>query len=533
MSTRQWQVDVPELFPHRLSDWLGGKSKLVDFIIAFVEELDLVALGLDKESCTRGAPSYDRRMLLALWLFGLLNGVKSCRKLEEACRLRVDFIYLAGRQVPDHSTLWSFFHDHRAGMKQLLKVLVKTLRNLNLVDGATILVDGTSIEAAGSRRKILTKEQAMKQLARLEAEASRCVDQVEEGAEAETELCPVAQDRAHLAAQIRRALEEATNVDEKKPADKMCITDPESRAMRRKDGSYGPSYNLQVSTDVGGMIVAVEAVREACDSHQLARQVENSAEMLGVVPKRVIADSGYNTADELARLEELKVEAFVPEQLNRANDPDKPYSACYFRYDEKRDVMICPEGKEMTQWSSHKKKKGKSRTSEHRRYRCAHCLGCPAWGICTSNPKGRIIHRQKNQAAKARTAERTKTELGNQMLKCRKRIERSFSTIKSRLGLGRIRLWGQRNATDWMTLVAIAIDIETAFKRIAGPPERAPGLLKKTTSAAMAEWKADTKSQGPGDGASCAPRFWPTVQAFLASLLPTCPHLDAATSRGA
>ncbi len=91
MPQRPWQVDVPQLFPPRVSDWLGPEKALIDYLITFVSEVDLIAVGLDDGESSRGASRFNRKMLLAMWLFGLLKGIRSCRKLEEACRLRVDF----------------------------------------------------------------------------------------------------------------------------------------------------------------------------------------------------------------------------------------------------------------------------------------------------------------------------------------------------------------------------------------------------------------------------------------------------------
>lgn len=512
MGTRQWLIDAPELFPQRLSDWLGGQSKLVDYIVAFVQELDLVALGLDKETTVRGAPSYDRRLLLALWLYGLLKGVKTCRKLEEACRLRVDFIYLAGRQLPDHSTLWNFFRDHRSNLKQLLKVVVKTLKSLGLVDGETLLLDGTTIESAGSRRKLLSKTEALKQLARLEAELARRVDQVAEGKDVAEELAPPKQTREHLAEQIRLALQEVENQDEK-GAGCVCVTDPESQPMRRKEGGFSPCYNLQVGVDAAeGMIVSVDAVRDKADSHQLSRQVQNAAEVLGAMPKRVVADTGYNTADEFARLEAMAVEAYSPEQINRKNDPVNPFAAANFRYDNERDVMVCPKGNDLNLWRIDRRKVSKTHTTEAKIYRCQDCRKCPAWGTCTSNPNGRTVRRQINEAAKTRVAERVKTETGKKLVSHRKVIEHRFSDIKWRLGVNRVRVWGKEKTNNFMTMVAVALNLERSFRLIAGPPDRAIMRLRIAAGIVMAQMKRPANNAAQE---TCCP----SVRAILASLV--------------
>ena len=42
-----------------------------------------------------------------------MTGVRSCRKLETACRDQIPYLWLTGWQHPDHNTLWRFYKGHR------------------------------------------------------------------------------------------------------------------------------------------------------------------------------------------------------------------------------------------------------------------------------------------------------------------------------------------------------------------------------------------------------------------------------------
>ena len=71
---------------------------------------------------------------MSVWLYGFMTNVRSCRKLEAACRDQIPYLWLTGWQHPDHNTLWRFYQGHRQGMRELFKRTVRTAVSLELVD---------------------------------------------------------------------------------------------------------------------------------------------------------------------------------------------------------------------------------------------------------------------------------------------------------------------------------------------------------------------------------------------------------------
>ena len=57
-------------------------------------------LGVDIDGDAMGAPAYHPRALLSVWLYGFMTGVRSCRKLEAACRDQISYLWLTGWQRP-------------------------------------------------------------------------------------------------------------------------------------------------------------------------------------------------------------------------------------------------------------------------------------------------------------------------------------------------------------------------------------------------------------------------------------------------
>ncbi len=99
------------------------------FVAEFVDALDRDAwaeLGVEIAGDPLGAPAYHPRALVSVWLYGFMTGVRSCRKLEAACRDQIPYLWLTGWQHPDHDTLWRFYQRRRQGMRVLFKCTVRT-----------------------------------------------------------------------------------------------------------------------------------------------------------------------------------------------------------------------------------------------------------------------------------------------------------------------------------------------------------------------------------------------------------------------
>lgn len=466
MGTRRWSLDRPELVPPRLKEYLGPRADYVDFLVAYVKELAVGDPLLEGRTTRMGAPSYDRQMLLAVWLYGLRLGVTSTRKLEEACRYRTDFMYLTGREQPDHSTLWLFFKEYGPRFRDVLKRLIAVLRKVSLVRGDAVLIDGTTIASKGSRHKIRGVSELEASLAKLDRELGSALEKAGEGEEEEALVAPEAGSQEALREQIRAALAEEREREEL-DIKKVCLTDPESAILRFKDYGSGPGYNVQMATDADeGIVLSVEATTDKTDYHQLARQTTQAAEILGENPRAVVGDAGYHVADELAEVEKMGIKVFCPQKANASNQSSDPFSAQYFVYDEARAILICPAGKELKHAGIKEKKTGRTRVTLINIFKAgSQCLECPNFGICTKCKKGRQVKRQLNNDASMRTQERNQTEEGQGVIRKRRRIEHRFSHLKNRMNIRRVWMTGRAKVTQFLTLAAIAMNLDIAFAK--------------------------------------------------------------------
>ena len=158
------------------------------FVAEFVDALDRegwAELEIDVDGSWTGAPAYHPSAPLGVWLYGFMTGVRSCRKLEAACRDQIPYLWLTGFQRPDHNTLWRFYKRHRDSMRKLLKRTVQTAVRMEFVDLALQAVDGTKVGANATGDREFDAEGLHRLLRRLETALSELEAQNEAGEDAE------------------------------------------------------------------------------------------------------------------------------------------------------------------------------------------------------------------------------------------------------------------------------------------------------------------------------------------------------------
>ena len=277
------------------------------FVAEFVDALDRDAwaeLGVDIEGDLMGAPAYHPRALLSVWLYGFMTGVRSCRKLEAACRDQIPYLWLTGWQHPDHNTLWRFYKGHRQAMRKLFERTVGTAVAMKL---AVQAVDGTKVVANASLNRSYDAEGLRGLLERLESAIADLEAQNEAGEEAAVARLPQKlADKEVLREQVKHAMADLAS---QKRHRRINLTDPEARLMKGRQGIVA-GYNAQamvspMETDGGAtsmLVTAVDVVDAANDNALLVPMMEQAEETTGTRAQMTLADAGYFAASHLGML---------------------------------------------------------------------------------------------------------------------------------------------------------------------------------------------------------------------------------------
>ncbi|MEE8170091.1 MAG: IS1182 family transposase [Phycisphaerae bacterium] len=283
-----------------------------------------------------GQPPYHPRDLAGLYLYGMLNRLRSSRQLEAACWNRLDVIWLMQGQHPDHATIAGFVSRHGKRLRELFRDVLRVGLRAGLIKLEHVATDGTKVEADAGRDSVRGEKKIRawlghvdEKLAALEAEWT--ANENREATLFGDAACWAPprhrEPRAQLAAlkrqqaRLKRALAEIERRrEESARSGGTCkaiasTTDPDSRCMKDKEGRRKPNYNAQLSVDAGaaGMIVACEVNDAPEDSGQLSPMLKQVQENCGRKPQTASADSGYNTGPELAFLEQEEISGYLPD----------------------------------------------------------------------------------------------------------------------------------------------------------------------------------------------------------------------------
>lgn len=340
---RPYDQDTLLLMPPSVRDWVAPDS-LPAFIDALVGELDLTPF-LAAHDEPRGMPPYHPALMLKVLLHGYAVGVRSSRRLEERCRSDVGFMYLAAGARPDHKTISEFRRRHLAALSGLFLESLRLCQRAGMVRLGRVALDGTKVKASASRHKAMSYGRMAEREAALEAEVARILAEAEaidraedaEHGEArgdelpealrrpETRLARIREARAALEAEARERTGDPDALPD--PKAQRSFTDPDSRIMLSKPDGFIYGYNAQAVVDEAHqVIVATGLDASTTDVAHLPGLVDQVEANTGRRPRRLLADAGYQSDDNLAHLETKGIDGYVAVRRDRhaAQPPAAP-----------------------------------------------------------------------------------------------------------------------------------------------------------------------------------------------------------------
>ena len=335
---RPYDQDSLLLMPPSLHDWVDPEG-LPAFLNDLVDELDLAPF-LAAHDEPRGMPPYHPRLMLKVLLYGYATGVRSSRKLEDRLADDINFMFLAGGARPDHKTIAEFRRRHLAAFAGLFLTALRLCQAAGLAKLGRVAIDGTKLKANASRHKAMSYGRMAEREAQLAAEVKAILDEAEAADQAEdqrygdargdelppelrrreTRLARIREAKAALEREARQRTGDADAVPE--PKAQRNFTDPESRIMLSKPDGWIYGYNPQIAVDDGHqVIVATTLSADPTDTGALPALVDAIEANTGRRPRKLLADAGYASDDNLAHLEARGIDAYVATRRDRHGAP--------------------------------------------------------------------------------------------------------------------------------------------------------------------------------------------------------------------
>jgi len=146
------------LFAQALDEYIAAENP-VRFIDAFVEELDLAALGFTRAVAKEtGQPGYAPGDLLRLYSYGYLNRVRASRLLEREAQRNVEVMWLIGKLTPDFKTIADFRKDNLEPLKAVCREFTLLCKGLEFCGGELVAIDGSKFKAVNNRKRNFTQK---------------------------------------------------------------------------------------------------------------------------------------------------------------------------------------------------------------------------------------------------------------------------------------------------------------------------------------------------------------------------------------
>ena len=462
---------------------------------AQLEELDYGKLYAAYSS--RGRKSVtDPRVLFKLLVYGYQCGIYTTRKLEEACRYRIDFRWLLWDEaVPDHSTISRFRTGRCAeAVEDLFYQYVRYLETQGETDHETVFIDGTKLESRAGRYTFVWRKSVEKLLAKVKQKVYAATSQTSlEGLEqqlsdraAEISFVHGAGYRKSEAQKAWEALDELRQ-KWREYEEKLAImgadrnsyskTDPHATFMRMKDdhmrnGQLKPGYNVQIGVN-SEYITGIDAFSNRTDYGTMVPFMNTMQHKHGKKYKSVTADAGYERFNNYLFLEANGQLSFIKpanyEQQKSSSFKKQVGRMENMAYDAEDDSYTCTQGRKLNlRRECTELENGRYVTTAW--YRSESCADCPVREKCcqakdTSQPKELRVNKTLQELRKTTLGNIT-SEHGIRLRLSRSiQVEGAFGLLKNDFGFRRFLTWGKKNIRTELFFLALAFDLKKLWMK--------------------------------------------------------------------
>jgi len=483
MAYIQTYKDQNWLLPPSLED-LIPEDHLCFLVESLVDSLDYSYF--DFKYSGAGHPAYHPRVLVKLLVMGVLDRVRSSRRLAKNARENVVYMYLGEKVAPDFRTLSDFRKNHPDFLKEVFRHTVGFAKQEGLLDLSHLSTDGSKVKANASNKRVLTEEELEVLLRFVEGELEEWAKR--DGIEDEEfgELRGFDQLPHQSKKTIRKAAQYYMKKAQEKGSDftqrvgtslrkakeenlkKVSVTDPDSRFMKNKKGRIELSYNPQVTVDGKGFILANDVCQSAHDAGQLKPQVIQTEENLGAIPEKIkwSFDSGYFESGNIGFLAGQDIDGYIPEHNKKK--ACNPYDKQHFIYDSAKDEYACPRNRKMVfvreQWDNQKEK-------VIRVYKGTECSGCQAQWECTKSKAGvRYLKIFPYEAERNGMIAKMKTPQAKDIYRIRgQTVEPVIGDIKENKGLRAFLTRGIESVRSEFNIICAARNIKRIWNHFQAP----------------------------------------------------------------
>ena len=403
----------------------------------------------------------DPRVMFQVLVYGYQCGIYSSRKLEEACRYRVDFLWLLGdSKAPDHTTLARLRTGRcREAVEALFYQYVQKLEAMGETDHEAVFIDGTKIESRAGRYTFVWRKSVEKHLKNVKTQVGAetglsTLEALREALAEQAGKITFVKGTGHRKSEAQKRWERLYDLQRRWEGYEYTLdvigadrnscskTDPDATFMRLKEdhmrnGQLKPAYNVQLAVN-SEYITGIEVFSDRSDVRTLPLFLRRLEQFHQARYEEVTADAGYESLDNYLYLEATGQTCLI-KPTNYDQKKHRKFRKQIGRvenmaYDPEEDSFTCAQGRKLPlRRECTEERQGQLITTAW--YRCENCSGCPCRGQCCrakdqDKPKELVL--QKTFWEKRRQAEQNITSpRGIHLRLCRSiQVEGAFGLLK-------------------------------------------------------------------------------------------------------
>ena len=443
-------------------DQLVHPQAFVRIIDAFVDTLDLSSFDFSYfQLKAEGRPPYHPAYLLKLFLYGYQSGIRSCRKLEHACKVNVEVMWLLKGLTPHYKTIANFRKDNAQAFRLVFRHFVFILKDWKLVDGKHIAIDSFKVRAQNSLKNNFNEAKLNRHLDYIDQKLEEYENMLDEEDEPEQIQSIQLKMNRHIQ-HWDKYCDHLEHLYESGD-DQVSTTDPDAKGVILHRNIVNVGYNIQAVSDAKHKLLIGIDTGSVNDTHQLSNMVHRAMDNVGMKRTSVLADKGYHTGAQIAACEELGSLTFVSPKANAANKKYNVFPMEDFKYHPGSDTYRCPNKQILRSNGEYYNRKSKSKEPiRYKHYKTRACKKCPLKQQCTSSQNGRVLQRTEYQSAIERNNDRVYKNPDYYRLR-QQLIEHQFGTFKRHWHFDHVLMKGKEKVLGEISILFTAYNLRRAM----------------------------------------------------------------------
>jgi transposase len=454
-------------FPPSLDEYVSDENP-VRVIDEYVEMLDTHALGFGHhlKNTLDGQKAYHPKLFLKIYIYGYLNRIRSSRRLETEIGRNIEMLWLCEEQKPTYKTIANFRKDHPKALKEVFREFSLLLKNIDLITGEVIAVDGAFLRANASKNKLVMKKTLQKDIKEIDEKINAYLAQLETGDNediSENLLIKESKKLTNLK-EKKATLDKHLTLLEELGENQYNYTDPDAKLMVKPAHNL-MAYNCQIAVDGKyKFIVATDVSSRNNDYHHLHHMALQTKAITQNDAMTLLGDSGYYSAKEIDKCQQDGFEVIVPiPDKQKAQNKRGYFTHDRFRYDEDNDCYICPNDEILTKSPTVITKENGTRAFVYRTGSKT-CNACPLRDHCipTQTVYKKVSRSEYSDTLKA-YIKKMQSHKAKELVKQRGSIvEHLFGSTKRALGWEHYLLRGKEKVSGENALIMFTYN----FKRL-------------------------------------------------------------------